>query len=1201
MYVKGLHLQQMTRKTLFVMVGALCCATLFAANAKAHPNSKLSAEHAPVYQAQQEGQIAGRVVDGQGSPLGGATVRVVELGLTSTTNDNGNFSLSVEPGRYTLEVTYVAYGADRRQVTVVAGGRLNLDIMLEEEENLMSEVVVVAYGTIKKRDLTGAISTVEPRKIAAQSNSTLTKTLEGAVPGLQVSSVDGQPGLDMGIRIRGIGSSSQNNSNALVVIDGVPAAGGFNVLSTMNPKDIESITVLKDAASTALWGSRGAHGVVMVTSKKGSRGQTKIDYDGKWGLNMIGNNQPNMIRRVEDYYEMMWEGIYNSVRYGSTERYTTNFSNPNMSHEEAGLFASQHLFNYTGSQTNFAGPNSLFNWMYYRVPGATYEPTGSGDARSATMTGAYLIDPVTGKINPNAVKLYDVDDWRGLAYQNRFRQENTISASGATEKTDYFISAGLLQDPSYIKNSNFDRYNVRSNINTQVTSWLRAGLNASYSHRKTRLQNGRFSSRNPGAAVQNVFRWTDGYRPLASIYERDAEGNMVYDVNGNPQVVRLVGQQYSPLGVVTPKAGGSRTMGYDLAYQMENSESEYVSNDISTIGYLEARFLQDFTFRVQMALDQSYHMRYVSLPKQWGESSNAEQGMIGRYHTQYFNLTSQQTLNWGKTIDKHAIDALVGHEYSSAKIESMNYKASLSLIDNFTGSGNYIWLNNGGTFSGVGFNTNREALEGYFARANYVYDDKYILTASVRADGSSKFRYNKDRWGIFWSSGAAWRISGEEFMQTTSAWLSDLKLRASYGVIGNQSGIGRYQGYQLWYYGVSGYTTPGSYQPSGWTLNQGAAPNTALTWERKNTIDLGLDFSLWNRFHGTIDWYNTNTTDLFLDAPISYAMAGQTSLLQNAGELQSRGLEIDLGVDLISRPDLHWSFSVNGGHYRTKVMAVPEAMMNQEDALHDQKWWYATADAWSAVGNTGSGSSAAYRRWIGGDYYNVIFAKYMGVDKATGLPLYGALVNESNQAKFPGSQLGDVVATTDYSEAYMFDHGDATPDLMGGFSTSLRWKNFDFAADFAYQVGGLFFSNLYGNFIYNTAAIGSETLSADLLGNTFNASNTDAKYPMIMMYSPNGSSFYANGTRVSSGNGYTDLSLFDASYLSVKNITLGYTLPRNLLKNVADVRIYASLDNLWLFARNGIDPRNSIVGGLDVGAYTYPMIRSASGGIRVTF
>ena len=1146
----------------------------------------------------QEITYSGVVRDAEGKPIIGASVIVVGTTIGTSTNNTGNYSIKSPQGS---KISYSLVG--KTTVILTTSSKTTIDVTLNNEDQAIEDVVVIAFGTAKKKDLTGSISTVDSKVLGAQSNSTLTKALEGAVPGVQVSSVDGQPGLDMGIRVRGIGSSSQNNSNALVVIDGMPITGGFNVLSTMNPKDIESVTVLKDAASTALWGSRGANGVVIVTSKKGVKGTAQIDFESKIGVNMVANNQPKLIRSVEDNYEMMWQSIYNSVRYGSTEQYTTNFSNPNMGHEEAALFSSQHLFNYTGSTSEFKGPNALYNWMYYKVPGAIYQSTGTGDQVSATMLDNYLIDPATGKINKNAIKLYDVDDWTDLAYGNRLRQEYTVSASGGNEKTDYFLSAGYLSDPSYISNSNFKRYNVRSVVNTQITDWLKAGLNISYSNRATRLQNGRYSSRNPGAAVQNVFRWTDGYKPLASIYQRDENGNMMYDENNNPQVVRYLGQQYSPLGIVTPKAGGSRTVGYDLDYQMEHSESQYVTNDIATVGYIQAKFWKDFTANVQMSVNQSYNMRYVSLPKKYGESSNAEQGMIGRYHTQYMDLNSQQTLNWAHDYGLHHVDAMVGHEFTWLKAESMNYKNSLSLIDEFTGSGNYIFLNNGGTFNGTGFGTNKEALEGYFARANYNYDNKYIATASVRNDGSSKFRYNKDRWAMFWSIGGAWRISAEEFMNNTSSWLTDLKIRSSYGVIGNQSGIGNYQGYQTWNYSAAGYSTPGSYKPTGWTLSQGSTVNPSLTWEKKKTIDLGIDASLWNRVHATIDWYQSNTTDLLLNAPISYAMAGQMSLLQNSGELRSRGLEIDLNIDLIKREDFNWNLNLNAAHYEAKIMDVPEAMINQQDAAHSQKWWYATADSWGAVGNTGSGSSAAYRRWIGGDYYNVVFAKYKGVDQSTGLPLYGALVTESNQGKFPNSKVGDFVNTTDYSEAYMYDMGDATPDLIGGFSTSLRWKNFDFGVSFAYQIGGLFFSNLYGNFLYNTSDIGNQVLSEDLLNNTFSESNRNAKYPMLMVNSPNGSSYYANGSRVSTGSSYTDMSVFDASYLNVKNITIGYTLPQNLMEKIkiSSIRTYVSLDNMWFFARNGIDPRNSIVSGLDVGAYTYPMIRSSSFGIKVTF
>ena len=1150
----------------------------------------------------QERTYSGVVKGSDGQPVIGASVEVVGTTVGTSTGLDGDYTIKAKQGS---KIKYSFLGM--KSVTVTAGGSTTINVTLEDDAMGLDEVVVTAFGSAKKKDLTGSISSIDSKLISSQANSTLSKALEGSIPGVQVSSVDGQPGYDMGIRIRGIGSASQNNSNALIVVDGVPYMHDGdvrkNILSTMNPKDVESVTVLKDAASTALWGSRGANGVIMVTTKRGQQGKTRITFEGKWGINMIGNNQPNLVRGVEDNYEMMWESIYNSVRYGSKEKYTTNYSNPNMTHEEAALFASQHLFNYTGSTTSFGKYNTLYNWMYYNVPGATYEKTGSGDNSSSTMLGAYLIDPATGKINTNAQKLWNVDDWRELAYGNRLRQEYTVTASGATDKTDYYISAGYLSDPSYISNSHFDRYNVRSNINTQVTKWLKAGVNMSYSRRSTQLQNGRWSSRDPGAMVQNVFVWTDKYKPMASIYQRDEKGNYVLDNNGNKEIVRYMGQQYSPVGVVAPKVGTSRDTGYDLEYQMKNSKSQYIQNDFSTIGYVEAKFLKDFTFNARMSVDQTYSMRDIYLPKKYGESSGTEQGMMGRNYTDDYSINAQQTLTWAHDYGKHHVDVLAGHEFNTMRISQLNYRSSYSLIDGFDNFCNFIYLNNGGTFSGVGGNENKEALEGYFARANYIFDNKYYATASVRADGSSKFRDMDKRWGVFWSVGGAWRLSSEEWMQSASSWLTDLKIRADYGVIGNQNGVGRYGGYQTWSYSADGYTTPGSYAPKGWKLSQGAAPNTALTWEKKKTVDAGIDFRLWDRFYGTIDWYQTVTDDLLLDAPISYAMAGQTSLLQNTGKMRSRGLEVELGVDIIKTADILWSFSVNGAHYKVKMLEAPESMINQEDALHSQKWWYATADAWNVNGGTGSGSSAAYRRWIGGDYYNVITAKYMGVDKATGLPLYGALVTESNKNKFPDAKVGEVVSTTDYSEAYMFDQGDATPDLIGGFSTSFRWKDLDFAATFAFQIGGKYFSNLYGNSIYDMSAIGDTYLSSELLGNTFNANNTNAKFPMLMVSSPNASGYYANGSRVSAGNGYTDMSLFSASYLSVKNITIGYNFPQKWMDKIGigGIRVYASLDNMWLFARNGIDPRNSIVGGFDVGQYIYPQIRSCSLGVNVTF
>ncbi len=433
----------------------------------------------------QERTYSGVVKGSDGQPVIGASVEVVGTTVGTSTGLDGDYTIKAKQGS---KIKFSFLGT--KSVTATAGGSTTINVTLEDDATALDEVVVQAFGTAKKKDLTGAVSSIDAKLISSQSNSTLSNALEGAIPGIQVSSVDGQPGLDMGIRVRGIGSASQSNANALIVVDGVPYANtygyGKNVLSTMNPKDVESITVLKDAASTALWGSRGANGVIMVTTKRGQQGKAKITFEGKWGINMIADNQPNLIRGVEDNYEMMWEGIYNSVRYGSKELYTTNFSNPNMSHEDAALFASQHLFDYNGSTTSFAR-NTLGNWMYYDVPGANYVTTGTGVNTSATMMDAYLIDPATGRINANARKLWNVDDWRDLVYKRKFRQEYTVTASGATDKTDYFLSAGYMSDPSYIDNSHFNRYNVRSNINTQVTKWLKAGLNMSYSRRSTQM------------------------------------------------------------------------------------------------------------------------------------------------------------------------------------------------------------------------------------------------------------------------------------------------------------------------------------------------------------------------------------------------------------------------------------------------------------------------------------------------------------------------------------------------------------------------------------------------------------------------------------------------------------------------------------------------------------------------------------------
>lgn len=1126
----------------------------------------------------QEKRVSGKVIDETGNPLPGVSIRIVGVANGVVSSANGEYSIDVPNENASLLFSFMGYANQ----TIPVAGKTIINVTLVPNVSVLDQVVVVAFGTVKKKDLTGSISTLDTKLIAAQSNSTLTRALEGSIAGLQISSIDGQPGTDMGIRIRGLGTASQNNSNALIVIDGVPSSQS-NVLAILNPKDIESVTVLKDGASTSLWGSRGANGVVMVTTKKGVKGKAKITYDGRVGINQEGPFNYEKIKNPKDLYEYAWLSIYNAARYKSDTKYSTNVLDPKMTHDEAALFASQHLFDYSGSKTVFER-NALGNWMLYDVPGATYTPTGAGSKASSTMGGAYLVG-LDGKLNPAAKLLYN-DSYDDYFLQNKFRQEHNLAISGASEKIDYYMSLGYLGDPSYIRGSKFNRYNFRSNVNAKITDWLTAGINAAYANRTTQSPATRYG-RNPGSGTNNVFRWVNGQNQLVPLWAHNLDGSYQLDKDGNKIPDTKDGQTPSPVGPTSPPYATA-----DLAYILDHDKDEKVSNDLNLRGYIEARFLEDFTFNVNLATDNSFEMRTRYWNPVTGDATGYDGG-LGKVYSEINSLNTQQVLNWSHTYGKHHVDAMAGHEFNTYRDFNMSYKGAYSLIPDFVTFANFVGLNTGSTFGGVGGGENRTALEGYFSRANYIYDNKYYLQASIRDDGSSKFKFSDNRWGIFWSVGAGWRLSAEKWMSDIK-WINDLKVRGSYGVIGNQNGINNYSGYQTWGLGASSYLYSGaSYYPASYTLAKYAFVNDALTWEKVHTIDAGLDFRLWDRLYGTFDYYVRNTQDMVWAQPIAYSL-GQMSLEKNTAKLRNQGIEIELGVDIIKTPNIQWSFSVNGAHYRTILTEVPAGTGSA--ALNGG--WTASVDGWVASG--GGTSQVSYLRAVGKDYYNMYCYKYGGVDQNTGLPLFYHQVTEADHTGgfFADTEVGGDVKTTDYSKASRYEFGSATPDFIGGFSTFFHYKNLDFSATFAGQIGGKFLSVEYANGLYRNENIGS-VISSELIGNTWTTENTGAKFPMQMYTGDQ----YGNGATIGSW-AYTDMSLFDASYLSVKSLVIGYTLPERWLErlDISAVRFYASADNMWILtAHPGFDPRMSLAGGLEVGAYAYPYMRTMSLGLSVTF
>jgi TonB-linked SusC/RagA family outer membrane protein len=1140
--------------------------------------------------------VRGQVNDSKGEPVPGVNILVKGTQNGTASQADGSYSISDVPGGGVLVFSFVGYESQEIPVE----NRSVINVTLRDDQKQLDEIVVIGYGTAKKRDLTGSVSQVESRTISVQSNSTVTRALEGVVPGIQVSSIDGQPGLDMGIRLRGAGSTSQNSSNALIVIDGVPTEYP-NALASINPKDIESISVLKDAASTAVYGSRGANGVLLVTTKKGTRGKARITLESKVGANYLGNLRYDLMDNAKDIYEHSWLAIYNSARYGvngssaTDGQFTTNVKNPNMSHEAAALFASQHLFDYNGSMTNFAR-NQLGNWMLYDVPGAVYTPTGAGANGSSTMSGAYLIDPATGKLNPNAKELWEAGSYKDYFFQHMLRQEHNLSASGGSEKMDYYASVGMLQDPSYIRGSSFKRYNLRSNVNAQLNDWLKIGANVGYTFRNTQSPATRFG-RNPGTVQQNVFRWVNGQNQLIPLFARDRQGRILTNPDGSNRVYSIAApDRESSSSPVGPTSGPLYTT--NLIMLLDKDIDRRESHDLNLKGYATISFLKDFSLTTNLSYDRFSEIRTRYGNPETGAVQGA--GAIGKYYTNTGVINSQQLLNWTKDIGDHSITALAGHEYYSWQSDLLNYASAYSLVNDFTGQGNFVsrYNSQGAPFGNPGYGGDITRMESYLGRVSYNYLDKYFVEASLRRDGSSKFRYNKDRWGTFWSIGGGWRLSQEDFMANTRDWLTDLKVRASYGVIGNQSGIGYYSGYQNWSFGaVYTQASNGTGVPASYTLSQGAFVNDALTWENTHTFDAGVDFSLINgRVKGTFDFYDKNTVNSVFAQPIATSL-GQTSLTLNSATIKNRGVELALNIDVIRNKNVTWNVGLNGTHYRTILMKVPDVV--KSPALNGN--FTGSIDGWNiASGGATNSGTIMYLRGENKDYYNLYLYKYAGPDKETGLPLFHHTVTqrdlESN--RFVGEQVGSVVKTVDYTLADRYEMGSAIPKWIGGVNTTLQYKNFDFTAILAYQLGGKFLSVEYANHLYRAGNIGN-ALSQEVLGNTWTPENPNAKFPMAFY----GDTFYTGGS-THGGWQYSDMALFSASYLNIKNLTLGYSLNPALLEKIklGSVRFFASGDNLlMLTSHSGIDPRMSLVGGMEVGAAVYLPMSTYSVGVNVNF
>lgn len=1163
-------------------------------------------------QAFAQSAVSGKVTDEAGEPCVGANVLIKGTTTGTMTDLDGNYSLTDVRKGAILVFSSIGYTSQE----VRLGSSSVVNVVLKSDADFLNEVVIVGYGTAKRKDLTGSLTQIDNKLIASQNSSSATKALEGAVPGIVYASVDGQPGNDAGLRVRGLGSTNVGASNALVIIDGVPAQGD-NPLSNMNQEDIASITVLKDAASTAIYGSRGANGVILVTTKRGDSGRTKISFQARAGWNTVGSYKVGQVDNAAGIYEYLWQSIYNSYRYGvngagpalnkETGEYYTNIGNPNVSHDAAAEFASQHLFNYIGLNDSF-GRNMLGNYMAYNVPGATYTPDGTGSSASSTMTGAYLVG-TDGKINPNASLLYD-DTYADALLKTGFRQQYDLSASGGSDKEDHYLSLGYLTDPSYVPNSRFERITGRANINVNLFKWLKVGANVGYTRSRTNYQGTYWAARNSGSNQGNITRYVNGHTPIVPFYAHDAEGNYIYDKNGDKVRNYLYNSTYSPLGQTGNNYGST-----DIMYAMDNDIREDLTSTLNTRTYIEIPFLDHFTFRTDFAYDKINRTTTVYYNGTTGRAASIG-GYFGKRMNDIEVMNLQHRLTYNQDFGKHHVDAMALFEDSDWEQQTVNWGSADEFIPGFLAAGNFVGRYYGaGSAPTPGYGHDIERMRSWLGRANYIFADKYYVSGSVRRDGSSKFR-KENRWGTFWSVGAGWRFTEESFMQDLrDSWLNNGKLRASYGVIGNQNGIGRYQTYRTWGYSTTYQTTNnGTGRPTGdsYKLSMGGLVNTQLTWEETKTFDVGLDLTLFNRIDLTFDWYNRVTGNSQFNQPVSYLAMGQTTLPRNIAELTNRGIELDINADIIRTKDIRWNVAFNITHYTTKLTDLPDdAIPAHAEGLPDGTW-EDNQGSWASAGGSQQNANV-YLRGIGRDWFNLYMYKYAGIDQSSGLPMYFHRVTEADHAagKYKDTEVGGSVKTTNYANASKYEVGSAIPTFQGGFNTSFSYKNFYVNAQFAYQIGGKFFSRNYAEYLYNVVDAQMYRMmfvSKDVKGNTWTPNNTGAGFPM--QWYPAGENSYFSGTSANGGNwSFTDESLFSASYLRLKNLTLGYNVSKSLLnklridKVVSNIKVFASSDNLFILsAAKAIDPTMSASGGYnDVDSYTFPNMRTYTIGINLDF
>lgn len=1035
----------------------------------------------------QLSRVSGTVFSQEdGLPIIGATVRVSGTqNVTATDNDGHFFLKNLSPSDKKIEVSFIGYRSETVDI------KPDMKIYLSPSTEMLDEVIVVAFGKQKREAFTGSASVLTSEDLQRQQVTNPVLALNGTVSGLNMTETNSFTS-DPSITIRGVGSLNAG-TQPLIVLDGMPYSGYLN---DINPSDVANITVLKDAASNALYGARGANGVILITSKDAERGKTKVNLTAKWGANSDGRVKYDVISDPGQYYEAYYLAYKN---YYINDRGQTA--------AQAHINANKQLYaSYT---------DGGLGYMVYSVP------------QNQMLIGT------NGRINPNATlgnrvayndQIYTLypDDWTKAGLRNGFRQEYNLNLSGGNDTFTFYGSLGYLDEEGIAYGTDLERTSARLRTEYKAYPFLKVGASAGFTHTVTNSSG-------------DVFNTLTDIAPIYPLYVRDANGNILTDSNG-----RRYDYGNGELG------GSLRPVDTNDNY-IQNDLLDYsrnVSNAFNIKGFATYEFLHDFQLTVNGSVYVTENRINNGTNPFYGYSTTYN-GYLFTGHYRTIDTNFQQLLNWNHSFGLHNVSALLGHEYyrygytelegerNNIAMYNSNKELAGAIVD--AGIDGYISDYN---------------VEGYFLRAQYDYDNRYFGSASFRRDGSSRF-HPDHRWGNFWSLGAAWIMTKEEWFPKTW-WMNVLKVKLSYGEQGNDN--------------ISNYMYTNTYSISN-TDGQVAyvfskKGNEDISWETVGSLNAGVEFEMFNsRLRGGIEFYNRTTRDMLMEfvTPISL---GYTSYYDNIGDMRNTGVEIEMNGDIIATRDFTWNVGFNLTWERNRVTYLPE----------DKK--LLNVDGYSGYqdGYLFYGEGLPVNTWY--------------------LPRYAGVSEDGQALYYRTNANGELEKTTSYEYATYYECGTALPSVFGGFNTSIKIKDFDLSAQFNYSIGGKKYDSTYSSMMTNPLQTSTGyQLHRDVF-KSWSTENTGSQIPR----------FQYNDNYTTS---MSDRFLTDASYLSFKNLTLGYTFPKSLVRKLGmtKLRVYAQAENIYYWTkRQGFDPRmGSLYGNYNSSsAYSFPM-RTISGGLSVEF